>query len=208
MLTNMMRMKEASKYTGVSAQTLRKLIDQGKLRATRIGTRGDRYIDKTELDKFIGRQPQHTGCAIYTRVSTRKPDAAGNLTRQQARLQQYCETNHLPIISIIEDTASGINENRRGLQKLIKLAQRGAIDTIVVESRDRLARFGFTYLEQLFQSFGVQIRVVKSEEKNHQEELVEDLIAILTSFSARIHGKRGGRKTKKLTTLVRKELSA
>ena len=65
---------------------------------------------------------------------------------------------------------------------------------VVVEYRDRLARFGFAYLETFLHAFGVHVVVMESPVKEDQEELVDDLMAITTSFSARIYGKRGGKK--------------
>jgi putative resolvase len=78
---------------------------------------------------------------------------------------------------------------------------------IVIEYKGQLARFGYKYLEQYYRSCGVEIDIMElDEEKSAQEELVEDMIAIVTSFSARIYGKRGGRVAKKLTELIEQEV--
>lgn len=78
-----------------------------------------------------------------------------------------------------------------------------------IEYKDRLARFGYKYLEQYFRSFGIKIDIIESnEEKSPQEELVADMIAIVTSFSARIYGKCGGHVAKKLTELIEQEVAA
>lgn len=80
---------------------------------------------------------------------------------------------------------------------------------VVIEYKDRRTRFGYKYLEQYFQSCGVEIYVVESdEEKSPQEELVEDMNAIVTGYSARIYGKPGGRVAKKLTELIEQEVAA
>ena len=74
--------------------------------------------------------------------------------------------------------------------------------------KERLARFGYKYMEQHFRSCGIEIDIVElDEEKSPQEELVEDMIAIVTSFSARIYGKRGGRVAKKLVQLIEQEVA-
>ena len=110
--------------------------------------------------------------------------------------------------SIYTEIASGLNENRQELTKLLKEAYQGNIDIIIIEYKDRLARFGYKYLEQYFLSHRVNIEVVETnEEKSPQEELVNDMIAIVTSFSARIYGKRGGRIAKKLTETIRQEVT-
>ncbi len=107
------------------------------------------------------------------------------------------------------EIASGLNENKRELARLAKTTAKGEIDLIVIEYKERLARFGYKYLEQYYRSCGVEIDIVELDEmKSPQEELVEDMIAIATSFSARIYGKRGGRAAKKLTELIEEEVAA
>ena len=94
----------------------------------------------------VERRP--AGVAIYARVSAKKQQDAGNLNRQRERLLSYCAANKLEVVDVIEDVASGVNENRKGLKKLFELARRGEIDAVVVEYKDRLARFGFEYLKE------------------------------------------------------------
>lgn len=92
---------------------------------------------------------------------------------------------------IIKDIASGLKEDRKGLKKLIDLARRKQIDIVVVAFKDRLTRFGFSYLEELFKAYGVKVITAFNEEpKDYMQELVEDLIEIVTSFAGRIYGKR------------------
>jgi predicted site-specific integrase-resolvase len=87
-----------------------------------------------------------------------------------------------------------LKEDRRGLRKLIEMAKRGEIEAIVVAYRDRLTRFGFEYLKTLFNTLGVDIYVAFQEEpKDYVQELVEDLVEIVTSFASRIYGKRSKR---------------
>ncbi|KXB01990.1 hypothetical protein AKJ45_03795 [candidate division MSBL1 archaeon SCGC-AAA261F19] len=200
----LMRVKEASEYTGLHPNTIRKYIDEGRLKGTRMGSQRQRVIEKSELDKFMGKSKEEpTGVAIYARVSTRKQKKAGNLDRQKARLVDYCGSNDYSISHIVTDVASGINENRRGLTKLIELSKNGEISRIVIEYKDRLARFGYEYLEDLFSINGVKIDCVdENGEKSYEEELVEDMLAIVSSFSARLYGRRGGKKVKKKTSRV------
>jgi len=96
---------------------------------------------------------------------------------------------------VIEDIASGLNEDRKGLNKLFKLVTERQIETVFITYKDRLTRFGFKYLEAFFSSYGCKIEAVDSEEvKEPQQELVEDLIAIVTSFAGRIYGARSHKK--------------
>lgn len=195
-------MREAAEYTGLSAQTLRKLIDEGEIKAKRIGSRGDRYVEKGELDRFMGRRPpaEPKGCAVYARVSTRKQKDAGSLDRQKSRLLDYCGSSGYKVAHVVEDVASGVNEDRRGLSKLVDLSKKGEIDRIIVEYKDRLARFGYDYLKELFSTHGVEVECVDEDgEKSYEEELVEDMLAIVSSLSTRLYGRRGGKKVKEKT---------
>lgn len=71
------------------------------------------------------------------------------------------------------------------------MAREGKMDLVVVEFRDRLARFGFTYIERYLNAFGVRVEVVNGEEpKSLQEELVQDMLSILTVFSTKLYGSR------------------
>jgi predicted site-specific integrase-resolvase len=95
---------------------------------------------------------------------------------------------------VVTDIASGLKEDRRGLEKLIEMAKRKEIQAIVVAYKDRLTRFGFEYLKTLFNTLGVDVYVAfQGESKDYMQELVEDYIEIVTSFASRIYGKRSKR---------------
>jgi len=128
--------------------------------------------------------------AIYTRVSgnTQKD----YLERQITSLEDYVK-KQFPQADyvIIKDIASGLKEDRKGLRKLIDLARRKQIDAVIVAYKDRLTRFRFAYLEELFKAYGVKVVVAFNEEpKDYMQELIEDLIEIVTSFAGRIYSKR------------------
>lgn len=199
----LMRMKDAGEYSGLHPNTLRKHIDSGILKGVRIGKH--RFIDTTEIDRLRSLQtPQNNLAVIYARVSTHKQEKEGNLERQKERLATYCNLNNVSVKETITEVASGVNEKRKGLQKLFKLATTGKIGMIVVEYKDRLARIGFEYLKTFFESFNVKIVILdQANNKSPQEELVGDLIAIVSSFSARIYGKRGA---KRIVNKVKEEM--
>ncbi|MDF2956327.1 MAG: putative site-specific integrase-resolvase [Candidatus Alkanophagales archaeon MCA70_species_2] len=96
---------------------------------------------------------------------------------------------------ILTDISSGMNENRRGLKQLFKLVEGGEVGKVVITYRDRLTCFGFKYLEQYFNSYGVEIETIfDDEEKTPKKELVEDLLAIVTSFAGKLYGMRSHKK--------------
>ncbi|MGB9813634.1 MAG: IS607 family transposase [Thermovenabulum sp.] len=129
----------------------------------------------------------------WEKESTKKQEEY--LKNQIRRLEEYANSQSWQY-EVISEIASGVNENRRGLQKLLNKIKRGEVEKVVVEYPDRLARFGFEYLKFFMESFGVELVVLdgKENEEDVNKELAEDLIAIVTSFAARIYGQRGGKK--------------
>ncbi len=121
-------------------------------------------------------------------------------------MRNYCSAKGYKIVGVITDVASGLKEDRNGLQKLFDIVERRQADVVVVEFRDRLTRFGFDYLKRYFESHGVKIEVVEETEKGYMEELVEDFVAIVISFAGRIYGKRS-QKFKKIRKVVEEVMS-
>ena len=147
---------------------------------------------------------QASRCLLYARVSTKKQQEAGNLDRQLGRLTTFAAEHQWQVVAALTDVASGLNEKRRGLHPLLELAQQHQADIVAVESKDRLARFGFAYLETFLHAFGVRVVIMEHTAKDDPQELGEDLMAITTAFSARIYGQRGG---KKVATSVRQAMA-
>lgn len=93
---------------------------------------------------------------------------------------------------------SGMNDNRRKLQKLFELVESKSIDIVLVEHKDRLSRFCFNYLVSYFKSYGVKIELTDEIlGKGFEKELVEDILSLMASFSAKIYGKRSSQNRKK-----------
>ncbi len=80
---------------------------------------------------------------------------------------------------------------RRGLRRLIALAQKGVIDTVFITHRDRLARFGVDLLQRILEDYEVKLVILMEEDRTPQEELVTDMMALIASFSGRVYGLRG-----------------
>ena len=183
------KLSEFARIIGISRSGAIKWIREGRIRAVNI--HGRWYIPESEVERLVkGFYAGLKSIAIYARVSgnTQKDD----LERQVASLEDYVR-KHFPQAEyiIVKDIASGLKEDRRGLRKLIEMARKRQIDAVIVAYKDRLTRFGFTYLKELFEAYGVKVMVVYYEEpKDYYQELVGDLIAIVTSFAGRIYGKR------------------
>ena len=126
---------------------------------------------------------------IYCRVSNTKQHA--DLKRQENILREYCVSNGIIPDKVISDIASGMNENRKGLQELIGLVKDGKVNTVYVSYKDRLTRFGFDYFVYLFSLFGTEIKVVNlTSEEDFQQELTQDFISILHHFSMKLYSNR------------------
>jgi excisionase family DNA binding protein len=180
--------REFAELLGVSRAAVVEWIKSGRVAAYSI--HGRWRIPYSEVERVLRGVQKVRRVAIYARVSsnTQRDD----LERQVDVLKLWVYRN-LPNTEyvVVADVASGLNEDRRGLRKLIEMAKRREIQAIVVAHRDRLTRFGFEYLKTLFNTLGVDVYVVFQEEpKNYVQELVEDFLEIVTSFASRIYGKR------------------
>jgi putative resolvase len=122
----------------------------------------------------------------YARVSSH--DQRGDLDRQIARITTWATTNGLPIAEVVTEVGSGMNGKRRKLARLLADPQ---AQTIVVEHRDRLSRFGVEHLAAALKAQGRSIQVVDPGEVD--DDLVRDMTEVLTSFCARLYGRRGAR---------------
>ena len=126
---------------------------------------------------------------IYARVSA--PKQKTDLDNQIKFLRQYLVSKGLNPEYVYSDIASGMNEDRKGLNEMMSDIISGKISKVVISHKDRLTRFGFGYLKTIFSRYNTEIEIVNLEdEKSFQDELSEDLIAIIHHFSMKFHGKR------------------
>ena len=126
---------------------------------------------------------------IYARVSTSKQKT--DLENQIKFLRQYLVSKGLNPEYVYSDIASGMNEDRKGLNEMMSDIISGKISKVVISHKDRLTRFGFGYLKTIFSKYNTEIEIVNLEdEKSFQDELSEDLIAIIHQFSMKFYGKR------------------
>lgn len=196
----MYSVSQAAVLLGVHPTTIRRWDQNGVIRCSRTPG-GHRRIAAVEIQRIIaGKRRQYSrrktrAVATYARVSSHEQKQKGDLTRQQEKLKQYCDQHSLPLVAELKDIASGLNTNRQGLRQLFKLVTKGKVSEVVVSYPDRLTRFGFGYLEEFFSNYDVRITVLEQKEEiSMEQEMVDDLVAIVTSFSGRIHGMRSRRR--------------
>lgn len=126
---------------------------------------------------------------IYSRVSNSKQK--DDLVHQTKIIQEYMVSNGIIPDMIFEEIASGMNENRIQLNKLIQLVIQNKIDKIFISFKDRLTRFGFDYFVNFFKEFGTEIVILNStKEEDFQSELTQDLISIIHHFSMKLYSNR------------------
>jgi excisionase family DNA binding protein len=192
MSEKLLTLREACRRLGIHPNTLRKWDKQGKLRVVRtVG--GRRRIPESEIERLMGfiKPDVSKNAVIYARVSSHDRKQKGDLERQKQSLLDYAKSRGYNILAVLEDVASGLNENRKSLNKLFDIVEGRKIGVVVVAFKDRLTRFGFRYLEQYFSSYGVRIEIVKGEQpKDAYQELLEDLIALVSSFAGKLYGLR------------------
>lgn len=123
------------------------------------------------------------GVALYARVSS--SDQKTDLDRQVARLAEFAAASDWRVIEVIKEIGSGLNGHRRGLLRLLR---NSAVNTVVVEHRDRLMRFGFEYVEAALAAQGRTVVAIEPAEV--ADDLVCDMTEVLTSLCARLYGKR------------------
>jgi putative resolvase len=181
---------EAARALGVSVKTIQRWDRAGLLPVIRTAT-NQRRIPVATIHHLLKAQGTSLRCAIYARVGSRKQDQAGNLTRQGERLQQVARERGYQVVALIQEQASGLNEKRTGMKRLFTLIDQQEIDLVLIEYPDRLVRFGYGYLEETFRWKEVRLEVVEPPQaQTPTEELVADLLSIVTVFSGRLYGSR------------------
>ena len=184
--------KKASKNYGVSAQLFRKWEGEGHIKSLRTPGNVRMFaiadieqilsIDSTSVASKVS--SQQTKNFIYCRVSSRKQ--SNDLVRQSEYLQSV-----YPQHTVISDICSGINFTRKGLSTILDAAMQGIIGEVVVAYKDRLARFGFELIEQIIQKGGGKVVILNNNiYKSSEQELAEDLLAIIHVFNCKQMGKR------------------
>ena len=193
---------EFSKILGVSAQTLRNWDKNGKLHPHHTSGNGYRYYSHEQLNQVMNIKPNLDLDRItigYCRVSSNKQK--DDLERQIENMKLYLTAQGKPF-EIISDIGSGINYKKKGLKELIKRISQNKVEKVVVLYKDRLVRFGFELVEYIASLYNCDIEIIDNTEKSEQQELVEDLVQIITVFSCKLQGKRANKARKLVNELI------
>ena len=186
---------KAALELGVAQETLRRWESAGKITVERT-PQGHRRYDLNQLRSLAPiKNFTNKPALAYARVSSH--DQKEDLKRQITVLETFCAARGWHY-ELIHDLGSGLNYSKRGLRQLIKRICRGDIERLVLTHKDRLLRFGAELIFAICESFGVEVVIINaSEDGNFEDDLVQDVLEIITVFSARLYGSRS-RKNKKL----------
>jgi putative resolvase len=186
---------------GVHSETVKRWCRNGDLDYTRTPG-GDRRIPHRELLRLAGDARPRDHVALYARVSSHGQKDDGDLDRQLDRLRAYAHDHGWTIETTYTDVGSGLNEDRRGLNALLDEVADAEYGRILITYEDRLTRFGYSYLERYFDQFGVSVSVIEDEtDKSAEQELVDDLLKLVASFSGKLYGMRSSKKAQVVGTV-------
>jgi predicted site-specific integrase-resolvase len=173
-----MKLSEYAKQVGVTYKTAYQWWKAGQLDAYQLPT-GTIIVREAK--------PSATGVALYARVSS--ADHKEDVTRQMQRLRDYAAARGYQVAAEVAEIASGLNDERPKLKKLLIDAKVGVI---VVEHRDRLTRFGYGYITALLEHEGRRVEALYPSDTGN--DLVDDFVAVITSMAARIYGRRNAKR--------------
>ncbi|WP_094546258.1 IS607 family transposase [Petroclostridium xylanilyticum] len=193
---------EFAELIGVTQQTLRNWDKTGKLKPSHIGKSGYRYYSQQQLQNYLGFKGGNITkrkVVGYCRVSSNKQK--DDLERQIENVKSYMIAKGYSF-EVITDIGSGINYNKKGLNQLIDMIVASEVEKIVVLYKDRLLRFGYELIENLCSKYGTTIEIIDNTEKTEEQELVEDLVRIVTVFSCKLQGRRANKAKKMIKELL------
>lgn len=198
---NCISIGKAANILGVSIQTLRNWDKTGKLTPSFITSGGTRMYDLATLNLIKGKKsivPDRYTLA-YARVSTQSQKK--ELETQKELLTLYCSKQGYRY-KLLSDIGSGLNYTKAGLNELIELICSGQIERLVLVHKDRLLRFGSEIIFKLCNIYDVEVEIINvGEELNPNEELVKDVLEIITTFSAKLYGRRSHKSLKMIDNL-------
>ena len=199
---NYYRIGEVAKIVGVCSQTIRNYMFANKLKYEVIKS-GQRIVRQEHLDEFLNQGKDNIEqIAFYVRSSKGSSVAINNQIEELSN--KYGKTVH-----VYRDSGSGLNENRKGLLKLLHDAKQKKFNVLCVCHEDRLTRFGFSYLENLLSEFGVRIEVLyeNSKDSSLESELMADFMTLIASFAGRFYRLRSTESKLKLLDLAKNEVN-
>ena len=201
MARKLVSIHEAAQFLGVTPTTLRRWEREGRLLPDERTRGGDRRYDLARLTNEPDRVANHDRKTVaYARVSSH--DQKDDLERQKQVLELYCARQGWTF-EVVADLGSGMNYHKKGLKQLLNDILADRVGRLVVTHKDRLLRFGAELVFALCEAQHVEVLILnQGEDTTFEEELAQDVLEIITVFSARLYGSRS-RKNQKLLNGVK-----
>ncbi len=186
-MSKIYRIDEFAKRVGKGKSTLRKWDNEGLLPAKRTPG-GQRYYDELDVRKILGYDESSRKTIVYCRVSSHSQK--DDLHSQEEATRQFCLGGGIAVDEWVSEIGSGLNFKRKKFLNLMSRIYRGEIQQLIIAHKDRLCRFGFDYFQYMADENGCKLLVINQEQLSPQQEMVEDLMAIIHVFSCRLYGLR------------------
>jgi predicted site-specific integrase-resolvase len=181
----LIKVGKAAEMLGVTVQTLHAWEASGELLPDRKSAGGRRYYD---ADKLAGLSQADAVTIAYARVSSH--DQSADLERQQTLLESFCTARGWRH-EIISDLGSGMNYRKKGLGRLLEMILARKVRRLVLTHKDRLLRFGAELVFSICEIQSVEVVLIhKGEQPSFEQELAQDVLEIITVFSARLYSSR------------------
>ncbi|MBP0633304.1 IS607 family transposase [Cupriavidus sp. AcVe19-1a] len=190
-MSKIYRINEFAERIGRAPSTVRRWEREGILTAKRLPS-GHRYFDESDVRAMLGRRPEQRMTVVYCRVSS--AGQRDDLQSQVTAMEEHCRAGAIAVDEWIHEVGGGMDFKRKRLLALIERIQRGEVGRVLVAHKDRLVRFGFDLLDHLARQNGCEIVVINQESLSPEQEMVEDLLAIVHTFSCRLYGMRNYKK--------------
>lgn len=184
-----MKLSTWAKLNNLSYRSAHRHFKLGMIKNARQLETGTIVID----ENITTQKEEYT--VVYARVSSSENKC--NLDSQAVRIINFCNANGWVVNEVIKECASGMNDNRPKLQKILTNSK---VTRLVIEHKDRLTRFGFNYIKILF---GGNI-IIMNTSASDSHDLMQDFISLVTCFCARIYGLR---RSKRLTQEIISKVS-
>ena len=181
------RVNQFADRIGKSPSTVRRWDRNGRLPAKRTAS-GERYYDESDIKKALGIQASDQKVVVYCRVSS--SNQKEDLSSQVKAMEQFCLGAGIAVDEWIEEIGGGMDFKRKKFLLLMTRIGVGEVSKLLVAHRDRLSRFGFDYFDHYAQDNGCEIIVVNQQSLSPEQEMIEDFLAVIDSFSSRLSSLR------------------
>lgn len=192
-----LKIGEVARLLGVSTSMVRVYVKQGRL-ACSLTPGGQRVFSPNDVKQFIGESSQDS-TVFYVRSSK------GDKTAMDAQEAELTRNFGEPV-KVYRDSGSGLNENRRNLNRMLDDAAMGRFTRICVTHEDRLSRFGVSFIKRFLCEYDVKVEALYDDKKTDREEVLSDFMTILASFSGRYYRLRSKREQRSLLDTAKDKL--